>query len=194
MNTSRLAGLPALAFSVLALSAPALLAQEDGDTVDAQPAGEIVWTFGDKALAYVTSSSELDTMRIGSASVMPADPSDTRPDAPKMLTVMGFESLEGGGIVSLSLDFTTDPAQDGVVGRVDFTPDPNDTAVWVNGAEGAPPVTVTIDSYRFDGTSGEVTGHFAGDLCKSPDWDSDPDPKDCTAIGGSFRTEVYPAI
>jgi hypothetical protein len=194
MKTARLAGLPALAIAALALSASALLAQDEGDTVDARPAGEIVWTFGDKALTYVTSSAELDTMRIGSASVMPADPSDTRPDAPKTLTVMGFESLEGGALLSLSVDFTADPAKDGVVGRVDFTPDPNDTAVWVNGADGAPPVTVTIDSYSFDGTSGAVTGHFAGDLCRSPDWDSAPDPKDCTAIGGTFRTEVYPAI
>lgn len=186
--------LPGLAAVLaLGLSAPALQAQE-GDTTDTQPAGEIALTVGGTAMTYVTSSSEMDTIRIGSSYVMPLDPSDTTPGAPQVLTITGFESLEGGGLFSLGLEFTADPARDATVGRVEFTSNPELPETWLNGAEGAAPVTVTIDSYVFDGRAGKVTGSFAGDLCKAADWEAAPDPKDCKPVSGRFSTEIFAGL
>lgn len=191
MNPFCLSGLAAVL--ALGLSAPALQAQE-GDVTDIQPAGEIALTVGGTAMTYVTSSSEMDTMRIGSSYVMPLDPSDTTPGAPQVLTITGFETLDGGGLFSLGLEFTADPARDATVGRVEFTSNPELPETWLNGAAGATPITVTIDSYVFDGAAGKVTGSFAGDLCKAADWEAAPDPKDCKAVSGRFSTEIFAGL
>lgn len=201
MTTPRLAGLAAAA--ALALAASLAQAQETGtgdggdggdggDTTDARPAGDVSWSFGDQALSFVTASWEYDTLRSGSATITPDDPEATAPDAAKTMSIMASETVDGGAMLTLTLNFAADPARDGVVGYVEYAPDPSNPPLWVNGADGAAPVTVTIDSYAFDGTAGKVAGHFAGDLCKSADWDTAPDPRDCTAVKGSFSTEVYP--
>lgn len=180
----------ALALTLAALPAAA----QEGDTSDLEVSGQVDWSFGDKAMSYVTSSSVYDTLRVGSGSVTPLDPEDTGPQAKKLLTVMATETIEGGGLVSLGIEYVADPAKDGVVGRVDFTPDPLETVLWVNGATGAAPITVTIDSFAFDGATGKVSGSFAGDLCKAADWDSPPDPKTCTPVKGSFVTDLYAGL
>lgn len=167
---------------------------QEGDTTDLELSGQVNWTFGDRALAYVTSSSVYDTLRVGSGSVTPVNPDDTSATAKKLLTVMATETMEGGGVFSLGIEFTADPVQDGVVTRVDFTPDPMAATLWVNGATGAAPVTVTLDSYTFDGATGKVTGSFEGALRKAADWDTPPDPADCTAIKGSFVTDLYAGL
>lgn len=180
---------------VVALTLAALPATaQEGDTTDLEISGQVDWTFGEKTLNYITSSSVYDTMRMGSGSVTPVNPDDTSPTAKKLLTVMATETMEGGGVFSLGIEFTADPAKDGVVTRVDFTPDPMAATLWVNGATGAAPVTVTLDSYAFDGATGKVNGSFEGALCKAADWDSPPDPKDCTAIKGSFVTDLYAGL
>lgn len=190
MKHLTLSGLAAIALALV--SGP--LAAQEGDTTDLEISGKVEWTFGDTALSYVTSSSVYDTMRVGSGSVTPVNPDDTGPDAKKLLTVMATESIEGGGLFSIGIEYTADPAKDGVVGRVDYTPDPMATALWVNGAAGVAPVTVTLDSFAFDDATGKVSGSFAGDLCKAADWDTPPDPKDCTAIKGSFVTDLYAGL
>lgn len=177
----------------LTLAAFPATAQE-GDTTDLEVSGQVTWTFGDTALAYVTSSSVYDTMRVGSGSVTPVNPDDTSPTAKKLLTVMATETMEGGGLFSLGIEFTTDPASDGTVTRVDYTPDPMAATLWVNGAPGAAPVTVTFEGYAFDGATGKVSGSFEGALCKAANWDSPPDPKDCTPVKGSFVTDLYAGL
>lgn len=180
----------ALALTLAALPAAA----QEGDTTDLEVSGQVDWTFGDQTLSYITSSSVYDTLRVGSGSVTPVNPDDTSPTAKKLLTVMATETMEGGGLFSLGIEFVTDPVRDGTVTRVDYTPDPMASTIWVNGATGAAPVTVTFDSYAFDGATGKVSGHFEGALCKAADWDSPPDPADCTAIKGSFVTDLYAGL
>lgn len=181
--------------AAIALTLAALpVAAQEGDTTDLEISGQVDWSFGDSALAYVTSSSVYDTLRVGSGSVTPVNPDDTSPTAKKLLTVMATESIEGGGLFSLGIEYTADPAKDGVVTRVDYTPDPMASGLWVNGAAGAVPVTVTLDSFAFDGATGKVSGHFEGALCKAADWDTPPDPADCTAIKGSFVTDLYAGL
>lgn len=188
MDRLTLVALIALSFT----AAP--VAAQEGDTTDLELSGQVDWSFGDTAMSYVTSSSVYDTVRVGSGSVTPVNPDDTSATAKKLLTVMATESIEGGGLFSLSIEFVADPAKDGMVTRVDFTPDPMATTLWVNGAAGAAPVTVTLDSYAFDGAAGKVSGRFEGALCKAADWDTPPDPADCTTVKGSFVTDLYAGL
>lgn len=179
--------------AVLVAGSPAVRAQDtgEGDTTDLQVAGQVNWTLGDKAMAYVTTSSTYDTLRIGSASVMPADSEDPATAGKKMLDIGGWEGIDGPGSIYIGLDYTEDPAKDGTVITVQYYAEMAQLPYWSSGAEGKAPVTVTFDSFSFDGAKGHAKGSFAGELCKVTSWEAAPDPADCVPVAGTFDTEVY---
>ncbi len=193
MTTARFCGL--VVAVAVGLAAQAVRAQEtdEGDTTDLKPAGTVTWTFGGAAKAFVTTSSVYDTIRIGSAAVYPAEPEGGA--APRQVLDIGaFETPDGGAMLSVTLEFTADPMKDGVPKVAQYFPDVAELPFWTSGAEGAAPLTITLDSYSFDGTSGKVAGRFEAALCKAADWEAAADPKDCTAVSGRFETEVYPGL
>lgn len=193
MISARLFGL--FTAAALAVAPLAAMAQDsEGDTTDLQVAGKVDWAFGDKALAFVTTSSVYDTARIGSAAVVPADPSQTGPEAKKLLDIGGWEGTSGPGSIFIGVEYSADPARDGTVTTVQYYTEMSTLPYWSNGAEGKAPVTVTFESFTFDGAKGHAKGSFAGDLCKVADWEAAPDPADCVAVKGTFDTEVYAGL
>lgn len=182
-----------LSAAALVLSSGAALAQE-GDVTDLKPAGEIRFAFGGKEMAFVTSSSVYDTVRIGSGSISPVDPEATGPGAKQLLSLMATSSLEGGEMITLMIEYTADPGKDGVVTMVEYTNAEMTPPYWAAGAAGRKPVVVKFESFAFDGKSGAASGRFEGELCKTADWGAAPDPADCGAVTGSFATELYQGL
>ncbi len=177
--------------------APALFAQDgdapgDGDVTDVKPAGTMVWKLGDQVMNYITTSSEVDTIRIGSVAVYPIE-GEGGP-AKMGLEIGGFESIEGGGSLFIYAEFDKDPAKDAVITLAQYQADPGNPPIWTNDGTQTDPVTVYFETWQFDGKTGKIAGRFVGDLCKAADWEAQPDPNDCVAIEGSFESEIFSGL
>lgn len=175
------------------LGGPALA--QDGDVVDPQQAGTVDMMLGERALSLFTSSSVYDTVRIGSVSISPVNPDDTGPDAKMLLSIMANANPDGtGAMVTLMVEYIRNPGEDGVVTMADFTEEAGAVPFWSAGAAGRQPMTLTVESFEFDGTVGRITGAFAGELCKTADWGQAPDPADCQTVSGRLDSAVYQGL
>lgn len=193
----RLATAVSVALLLCLGAAPALHAQDgdataEGDVTDVKPAGTMAWTLGDTAMAYVTTSAEMDTTRIGSVAVYPVEAEGAPPRM--ALEIGGFQSVTGGGSLFIYAEFDKDPAQDAVITLAQYQPDPGNLPVWTNDGNGIDPVTVYFETWDFDGKTGRIAGRFVGDLCKAAEWEAPPDLGDCVVIDGTFDSEVFAGL